>query len=222
MGIDSAGFPKSAPLNSQFKILRLDVQTESVDPLAFIWSNRANIGLLIDQEKTNRGLSRVGLCLQVVLSKPCTDETVSPHFSSGLVRAVESIDNADLDELIDQILRQLNVFCFGGSGWIPKKLSSLDIKICHTRSLASQDNFCFIYCILAYFFPRSKNRERPSQYRDKFHRLKFSESTMPLKLRDIAWFESDNNLSITVFSYDEQGGLICWETKIHGTCWSLG
>ena len=219
-------------LNSHFKILRLDVQTESVDPLAFIWSNRANIGLLIDQEITNQGIFRVGLCLQVVLSKPCTEETISPHFSSRLVRAVESIDNADLDELIDQVLRQLNVFCSGGSGWILEQLSSLDIKICHTRSLAGTsflptpaklegmrkcllniknlfDNFCFIYCILAYLYPRSKNRERPSQYRDKFNRLKFSESMMPMKLKDIARFESDNNLSITVFNFDEQGGLIC-------------
>ena len=176
-----------------------------------------------------KGISCVGLCLQVVLSKPCTDETVSPHFSPRLVRAVESIDNADLDELIDQILRQLNVFCSGGSSWMLKKLSSLDIKICHTRSLAGTlylpkfegmrkcllkiknlfDNFCFIYSVLAYLFPRSKKCERPSQNRDKFHRLKFRESTMPMKLREIARFESDNNLSMTVFSYDEHGGLIC-------------
>ena len=123
-------------LNSHFKILRLDVQIESVDPLAFIWSNRVNIGLLIDQEITIQGKSRVGLYLKIVLSKPCTEEIISPHFSSRLVRAVESIDNADLDEMVDQVLRQLNVFYSGGSGWIPKQLSSLDIKICHTRSLA--------------------------------------------------------------------------------------
>ena len=200
--------------------MRLDVQTESVDPLAFIWSNRANIGLLIDQEITNQGIYRVELCLQVGLSKPCTEGTISPHFSSRLVRAVESINNADLDELIDQVLRQLNVFCSGGSGWILKQLSSLDIKNCHTRSLAGTsflptpaklegmrkcllninlyDNFCFIYCILAYLFPRSKNRERPSQYHDKFNRLIFSESMMPMKLKDIARFESDNILSISV------------------------
>ena len=228
-------------LNSQFKILRLDVQAESVDPLAFIWSNRTDIGLLIDHQITNQGISRVGLCLQVVLAKPCTDETISPYFSSRLVRAVESIDNADLDELIDQVLRQLNVFCSGGSGWILKKLSSLDIKICHTKSLSGTsylptppklkgmrkcllniknlfDNFCFIYCIVPFLFPRSENCQRPSYYRDKFDRLIFSESMMPMKLRDIPKFENDNKLSITVFSFDEQGALFCCHrSKIKGT-----
>ena len=52
--VNWASIPQVSALNSQSKNLRLDVQTESVDPLAFIWSNRASIGLLIDQRNILR------------------------------------------------------------------------------------------------------------------------------------------------------------------------
>ena len=125
-------------LNSHFKILRLDVQQEGVDPFAFMMSNWSDIALLIDKEITNQRISRVGLCIQVVLSKPLDGENVSPCFSTRLIRVVESIDECDLNELVDQLLRQLNVFYSGGSGWVLKKFLSLDIKVCEIRSLAGK------------------------------------------------------------------------------------
>ena len=148
------------------------------------------------------------------------------------MRVVESIDDEDFDELVDQVLRQLNVFCSGGSGWVLEKLIWLDIKICKTKSLAGSsylpkpakrsslrrsllniknlfDNFCFIYCILAFLYPCRQNRERPSMYKDEFNRLIFDKSAMRMKLSDIAQFENKNQLSITVFNFDEKGSLTC-------------
>ena len=103
-------------LISHFKILRLDVQQEGVDPFAFMMSNRSDIDILIDKEITNQCISRVGFCIQVVFSKPVDVENVSPYFSTRLIRVVDSIDECDLNELLDQPRRQLNVFCSGGSG----------------------------------------------------------------------------------------------------------
>ena len=57
-------------LNSLFKNLKLDVQQKVVDPMSFVMKNRANNARLIDREITKQGISRVGLCLQVILSKP--------------------------------------------------------------------------------------------------------------------------------------------------------
>ena len=57
-------------LNSHFKILRLDVQQEGVDPFAFMMSSRSDNALSIDKEVTNQGTSRVGLWIQLVHSKP--------------------------------------------------------------------------------------------------------------------------------------------------------
>ena len=104
--------------------------------MSFVMKMRSNTAALIHTEITNQGISRVGLCLQVKLSKLLEADTVSPHFSSRLMRVVVSVDDNDFDELVDQVLRQLNVFCSGGSGWVHEKLICLDIKICKTKSLA--------------------------------------------------------------------------------------
>ena len=89
-------------------------------------SNRSDIALLIDKEITNQEISRAGLCIQVVLSKPLDGEIVSSNFSTRLKRVLESIGEGDLNELNDQLLRQLNVFCTVVSGWVLEKILSLD------------------------------------------------------------------------------------------------
>ena len=98
--------------------------------------NRATIAALIGWEITSQSISRVSLCLQVKFSIAMDADSVYPHFSSRLMRVVESI-NDDFNELVDQVLRQLNVLCSGGSAWVLKKLICLDIKICKTKSLAN-------------------------------------------------------------------------------------
>ena len=81
----------------------MDVQQEDVDPMSFVKKNRANMAALVDWEITNQCISRVGLCLQVKLSQPWDADTVSPHFSSRLMRVVESIHDQDFDELVDKV-----------------------------------------------------------------------------------------------------------------------
>ena len=62
--IDWASVPQVlevvSAVNSHFKILRLDLQQERVDPFACMMSNRSDNALLIDKEITNQGISPVG------------------------------------------------------------------------------------------------------------------------------------------------------------------
>ena len=136
-------------------------------------SKRSDIALLIDIEITNQGISRVGLCIQVVFSKPLDGEIVSPYFSTRLIPVVESIDECDLNELVDHLLRQFNEYCSGDSGWFLENFLSFDIKGCKTKLMAGSTflptqtevacfrynlliiknlsyNFCFFYCFLAF------------------------------------------------------------------------
>ena len=66
-----------------------------------------------------------------------------------------------------------------------------------------------MYCILAFSYPCSKNLERPPNNIDKFDRLVSDISSVPIKLRDIAKFQTINSLAITVFSLDDDGSLFC-------------
>ena len=150
------------------------------------------------------------------------------------------MDECHLNDLVDQVLRQLNQFCSGGSGWFLGKFMSLDIKVCKTKLLAGStflqtptkvacfryklltiknlsDNFCFIYCILAIIYPSSENRERPSNYSDKFDRYIFDRSFMPMNLRIIPKLETNNRLVITVFKLADDGSLFCCHrSKMNG------
>ena len=66
-------------LKSLFEILRMDVQQERNNPVAFMMSNRSDIALLIDKKITNQEISRLGLCIRVVPLKPLDGKIVSPY-----------------------------------------------------------------------------------------------------------------------------------------------
>ena len=107
------------------------------------------------------------------------------------------------------ILKFYKTRSLAGSSFIPTptKLASFRYSLLNIKKLS--ENFCFIYCILAFLYPCSKNRVRPSNYSDKFDRLVFDRSSMPMKLRDIPKFETNNSLAITVLSLDDDGSLFC-------------
>ena len=219
-------------LNYHFKILRLDVQQERVVPVAFMMSNRSDIALLIDKEVIKQGIARAGLCIQVVPSKQLDRENVSPYFSTRLMRVVESTDECDFDELVDQLLRQLNLFCSGGSGWVLKQFPSLDIRVFKTRSMAGSSfmpnptkparfryslwisKICRTISVsyTAFWYSSTlaqKNRERPFNYSDKFDQFVFDRSSMSMKFREIPKFETNNSLAIVVLSLDDDSWLFC-------------
>ena len=52
--------------------------------MSFVTKNRAYIAAFIDRETTSQEKLRVGLCLQVKLSKPLDADTVSPPFYFSL------------------------------------------------------------------------------------------------------------------------------------------
>ena len=69
----------------------------------------------------------MGLCVQVQLMKPLDEQSVTPYFISSLLRVVGIIDDDDdWFETIEQIIRQINIFCTGGSGWVVQKLINVD------------------------------------------------------------------------------------------------
>ena len=116
----------SAQLSS-FKILRFNEKQEKNDSFALLMSNRSSADLSNEKKVTNEGIYCVGLCIQVVISKPLDGEIVFLYFSTRLQRLLDSMGDCNLYELIDQLFRQITIFCDEGSCWFLKKLPSLDI-----------------------------------------------------------------------------------------------
>ena len=135
-----------------------------------------------------------GLTICVKLEKPLENETVDAFFNSPMGRISCKISDDEYMKHMDALMSQLNVFATGGSGWVVKTLSRLEIKtVCcdnvtgssYTetpallktlkRSLLNvvnkRDNFCFLYCIAAAMFSFTGKPFRPKSHKKNIEKL---------------------------------------------------
>ena len=108
-------------------------------------------------------------------------------------------------------------------------------------NIQNNDNYCFLWSILAHKYKVDNHRERVSHYENHFHELNQGDIQFPMKIKDIQTFERLNNLNINVFElsandkslspkyvnkkyYDEQIDLLIYEnhycliTNLHNFC----
>ena len=72
-----------------------------------------------------------------------------------------------------------------------KKKSIVNIK--------NEDQFCFLWCILAHLYPVEVNKNRSSNYEMYIDELNIHGLEFPMKVKDIPKFENLNNLNVNVF-----------------------
>ena len=115
---------------------------------------------------------------------------------------------------------QLNEFEQGESGFIFDSIKKLTVKMfkyhdirassycklpksfCNSKSIVNiqnNDNYCFLWSILAHKYKVGNHRERVSHYEIYFHELNQGDIQFPMKIKDISTFETINNLNINVF-----------------------
>ena len=66
-------------------------------------------------------------------------------------------------------------------------------------NLKNNDQFCFLWCILAYLFPVEDNKNITSKYVIHMNKLNLKGLEFPMKGKDIPKFENLNNLNVNVF-----------------------
>jgi len=62
---------------------------------------------------------------------------------------------------------------------------------------------CFIFSVLASLHPAQHNKDRPSHYLSHMSDYDFSKCQGIVTLRDISWFERKNNITVNVYSLDQ-------------------
>lgn len=105
-----------------------------------------------------------------------------------------------LDKAEEIHLKMVQYKPIGGSSYIatPKKLQ-------YTRAIVNprnSDNKCFMWAILAGLYPVKKNKERISNYSHRSQKLNFLNIHFPVKTSDISKFETQNQVSINVFGWE--------------------
>ena len=122
----------------------------------------------------------------------------------------------EANELSDQI----DEFELGESGYMFDSIKKLTVKMfknhdirassycklpksfCNSTSVVNiqnNDNYCFLWSILAHKYKIDNHRERISHYKIHFQELNQGDIQFPMKIKDIPTFERLNILNINVF-----------------------
>lgn len=144
------------------------------------------------------------------------------YFCSHAERILSSHQiNAAIDSCFMKILNSIENFIRNGSGWQINHVTYIDLHIDKYREIRggcknielpkklklkkaiiqinSNDYYCFLYAIAAYFFPVKFHAERVSNYKKYIKHFKTGNLKFPLSVYDIEYFEILNKLKINVF-----------------------
>ena len=66
-------------------------------------------------------------------------------------------------------------------------------------NIKNNDQYCFLWCILAQLYPVENHKDRISKYIIHLNKLNLKGLEFPMKVKDIPKFENLNNLNINVF-----------------------
>ena len=159
-------------VNSKFQFHRLKLENCGVlEPSNYLVSQKESPIHFVDCLLPNL---KIGLIICVKLEKLLENETVDPFFKS-VGRISRKISDDEYLQHMDALMTQFIVFATGGSGWVVKTLSRIEIKTvcCNNVSVISyietppllkplkrsflnvvnkRDIFSFLYCIAAAMF----------------------------------------------------------------------
>ena len=150
------------------------------------------------------------------------------YFNSDTYVNLESTDVKEiLAKAIFTILENINIYQKNGSGWYFKKVIHFKIHTVNYNpmrgssyiplpdwiirkrailNILNKDEKCFLWCVLRYLHPKDKNDARIKDLKQYENTLNTKGIKFPIKLKDIAKFESLNPSlpGINVFSVNEK------------------
>ena len=102
-----------------------------------------------------------------------------------------------LNGIVNVILEIYKVNDIQASSWVelPEKYKNNKSII----NIKNDDQFCFLWCILAHLFPVEDHKNRTSNYSIHTNKLILNGLEFPMKIKDIPKFENLNNLNVNVF-----------------------
>ena len=107
-----------------------------------------------------------------------------------------------LNGIVNVILEILRVNDIQASSWVelPQKHKNNKSII----NIKNDDQFCFLWCILAYLYPVEDDKNRTSKHAMILSFLCTEGLEFPMKVKDIPKFENLNNLNVNVFELNAQ------------------
>ena len=117
---------------------------------------------------------------------------------------LQKLDNEQLEgsgfvinRIVNAIFEIYKINDIKASSWVelPEKDKSKKSK----KNIKNDDQFCFLWCILAYLYPVEEHKNRTLNYSMHMNKLNLEGLEFPVKGKDIPKFENLNNLHVNVF-----------------------
>ena len=102
-----------------------------------------------------------------------------------------------LNGIVNVIMEVYKVNDIQASSWVelPEKYKNNKSII----NIKNDDQYCFLWCILAHLFPVEDHKNRTSSYSMNLNKHISNGLEFPMKIKDIPKFENLNNLNVNVF-----------------------
>ena len=130
-------------------------------------------------------------------------EDILNDFNKSMEEAKLRGSGWTVGEVLKIELRQTKYHPILGKSYIP-----LDPKLSLKKGIINvqnkDDDYCFMWSILAKLYPVKSNSTRVNSYREHVDKLDFTDIEFPVKLEDIDIFEENNDLSINVYKWDRE------------------
>ena len=199
-------------------------QRKRKDPITFVARSFKYLKIIMERSmKTHKGF-KMQICLKTKFAKM---DKVSTESYSNCKQIIVLPGNNFEDLLmspIAKIIQQIDEFQEKGSGWQFCEIVHMDVHISRYQPLRgsshvelpayirnkhavinvqNNDNKCFVWSVLSSLYQATRSAHRRMNYVQHLDDINWKCFEMPMKLQDIPKFEELNQLSISVYDYED-------------------
>ena len=160
---------------------------------------------------------------------PPSNQGTNQWFNSGKASVFNksSVSMSNLKKLVSILCNKIDIFTRSSSGWIINKLIAFKVKIAKYNPLKgssyipvpekfrnpkfgliniqNKDEFCFKWSIARHFCLDEGHLYKVSKrLRDEAEKLNFENISFPMHVKDIDKFETQNDISVNVYTLDKR------------------
>ena len=194
----------------------------AVDVRRFWGKSQKRIKGILQSSLEELGSMKASIMVQVQLERDGAHVTAMLRSKSLVILESTNI-NSTLRNALEAILEALANYTRQGSGWVEEEVESIDISTARyvlmkggsykplpawierkkaIVNVKNTDNKCFMWAIRSALYPAEKDPGRCTKY--PTDDLDWDDIEFPVHLRDIEYFEENNNLAINVYGEREQ------------------
>ena len=201
--------------------------TNKLNPVQTLKDNKK----IILKKLANKKPKKISLSASVTYTRPnkINEDPYVVFVKTEQIVVLKS-DHFKLSQIFDSKIvpsfqKEMDDMIMRGSGWSVESIQELRLNVARYEPLSGSsylplpdfiakkravinvknaDDKCFMWSVLAKLHPVEKDPQRVTKYAQYTKELDFFNIEFPVKIKDIPRFEKQNDLTVNVYSYDDE------------------